>query len=209
MMLISKHKFIFNSFAVIFLLIMSISLLMSQRNAFAVSSKEEPAKKIVDTDKKKKQEDHSTYKIAPQSGFIAPDFTFLEVISGKPLSLSQFKGKVVFLNVWATWCGPCRIEMPDMEKLWKKFKKEDFVILAVSIDRMGKLVVMPFLKEMGLTFPVLLDPDSNIQRLYMVNALPSSFIINKTGRIAARVAGARDWFGPETIKTFEYLIGET
>ncbi len=205
----SHYKIYFYSFAVFILLILSIRLLVNQGNLFAVSSKEGPAKSLIDTNKKKKQEDHLTGEIAPQTEFIAPDFTFPEVISDKPVSLPQFKGKVVFLNIWATWCGPCRIEMPDMEKLYQKFKKEDFVILAVSIDKQGKSVVIPFMQELGLTFKVLLDPDGAIQRTYMVNALPSSFIIDKTGRIIARVIGAREWFGPETIETFEYLINET
>ncbi len=139
---------------------------------------------------------------------MAPDFTFPDM-DGKPVSLSQFRGKVVFLNIWATWCGPCRIEMPDMEKLYRKFKKEDLVILAVSIDRLGEPVVKPFVKELELTFPILLSPDGRVQRIYMVNALPSSFIIDKSGRVVTRVVGARNWFGAETIETFEYLIRNT
>ncbi len=82
-------------------------------------------------------------------------------------------------------------------------------MLAVSIDLQGESVVKPFVEELGLTFPVLLSQDAGIQGTYMINALPSSFIIDKTGRIVARVTGARDWFGAETIETFEYLINET
>ncbi len=203
----SKHKVIFYSFAAFIILIISISFLMGQENLLVISPKYEAVNKKVEASKKKNQETSLRGKIAPYEGFMAPGFTFPD-IHGKAVSLSQFRGKVVFLNIWATWCGPCRIEMPDMEKLWQKFKKQDFVILAVSIDRQGKSVVMPFMRELGLTFPVLLDPEGAIQRTYEVNALPSSLIIDKTGFITTRVAGARDWFGAETIETFEYLINK-
>lgn len=156
----------------------------------------------------KKNSDESTKEVAPQTGFMAPDFTFPDIY-GTEVTLSHLRGKVVFLNIWATWCGPCRIEMPAMEKLSRKFKNEKLVILAVSIDQQGESVVKPFVQELGLTFPILFSPDGSIQRIYMVNALPSSFIIDKTGRIVARVTGARDWFGSETVETFEYLINET
>lgn len=202
------YKVIFYSFTVFILLIISISFIINYSNPFSFFTKEDTAKSRTETEEKSEQKIELTNEIAPQSGFLAPDFTFPD-INGSSVSLSQFKGKVVFLNIWATWCGPCRIEMPAMEKLHQKFKNEDFVILAVSIDRQGASVVIPFMEELELTFPVLLDPNSTIQNIYMVSALPSSFIIDKTGRIAARVTGARDWFGSDTIETFEYLIRET
>ncbi len=186
--------------AVLIFLVVSINLLVSQGNLFAATSIDEVVKK-------KNQENHLRGKIAPYEGFMAPDFTFPD-IHGKSVSLSHFKGKVVFLNIWATWCGPCRTEMPDMEKLYQKFKKEDFVILAVSIDLQGKSVVIPFIQELGLTFPVLLDPDGTIQNVYEIKALPSSFIIDKEGFIELRITGARDWLNPKIIETFEHLIND-
>lgn len=208
MLINSRYKTFFYSFFLITVVTLSAILFMKQGNLLVISPKYEAVNKKVEASKKKNQETSLRGKIAPYEGFMAPDFTFPD-IHGKAVSLSQFRGKVVFLNIWATWCGPCRIEMPDMEKLWQKFKKQDFVILAVSIDRQGKSVVMPFMRELGLTFPVLLDPEGAIQRTYEVNALPSSLIIDKTGFITTRVAGARDWFGAETIETFEYLINKT
>ena len=204
-MLNSKHKIIFYSFAVFS--IISASFFITEGNLFAGSSKEERSQSRTETDKKKNDKYQFLYEIGPFEGFVAPDFT-LSDIHGKPISLSQFRGKIVFLNIWATWCGPCRIEMPDMEKLWQTFKKEDFVILAVSIDRQGKSVVTPFIEELGLTFPVLLDPGSTIQKLYKIRALPSSLIIDKTGFVDMRVAGAREWFSSDMIKIFEDLINE-
>ncbi len=202
-MLNSRNKIAIYSFVFFILLLIIISFVIKNDTLLANSSRKEPAQSQTKTGGDKLPDE-----IAPQTGFLAPDFTFPDM-DGKPVSLSDFKGKVVFLNIWATWCGPCRIEMPDMEKLYQKFKKKDFVILAVSIDLQGKVVVKPFIEELKLTFPILLSPDGSIQRTYMVNALPSSFIINKSGRIVARITGARDWFGSDTVETFEFLINET
>ena len=202
-MLNSGNKIYFYSFIVF--AIISTSLFKTEGNLFADSSKEDRSQNRTETDKKKNDKYQFLYEIGPFEGFVAPDFTFPD-IHGKPISLSQFRGKIVFLNIWATWCGPCRIEMPSMEKLWQKFKKDDFVILAVSIDRQGKSVVIPFLQELGLTFPVLLDPDATIQNLYKIRALPSSIIIDKMGFVDTREAGARDWFSSDMIKKFEELI---
>ncbi len=207
-MLNSRHKVAFYSFGAFILFLLASGFFMKHENALAIFSKDESTKSQSSTNNNKKQAESLSEEIAPQEGFMAPDFTFPDM-NGKSVSLSQFRGKVVFLNIWATWCGPCRIEMPDMEKLYRKFKKEDLVILAVSIDHQGEPVVKPFVKELELTFPILLSPDGRIQRIYMVRALPSSFIIDKSGRIITRVVGARNWFGTETIETFEYLIRKT
>ena len=207
-MLNSRYRVVFYSFGAFTLFLLVSGFFMKHENVLAFFSKYESAKNQSSENNNIKQAKPLPEEIAPQEGFIAPDFTFPDM-NGKSVSLSQFRGKVVFLNIWATWCGPCRIEMPDMEKLYRKFKKEDLVILAVSIDRHGEPVVKPFVKELELTFPILLSPDGRIQRIYMVNALPSSFIIDKSGRILTRVVGARNWFGAETIETFEYLIRKT
>jgi len=119
------------------------------------------------------------------------------------VSLSDYKGKVVFLNIWATWCPPCREEMPSMEKLYQKLKGEDFEILAVSIDVLGARAVAPFMKEYKLSFPALLDPEGTVQRLYGTTAIPESFIIAKDGVIVSKVTGAKDWASPDTIRFYE------
>ena len=198
---------VFVNYAFVVFSIISTSLFIVEGNLFADSSKEERSGNQAEKDKKKNDKYQFLYEIGPFEGFVAPDFT-LPDIHGKPISLSQFRGKIVFLNIWATWCGPCRTEMPAMEKLYQKFKKEDFIMLAVSIDRQGKSVVIPFLQELGLTFPVLLDPDATIQKLYKIRALPTSIIIDKMGFVDTREAGARDWFSSDMIKLFEDLINE-
>lgn len=206
-MLTHRHRIIFYSFVSIILLIACAAFIVKYGNLFDGYSKEKPGKDQIMAGGR--EENYPIpIKTVSEAGAMAPDFTFPDM-NGKPVSLSQHRGKVVFLNIWATWCGPCRIEMPAMEKLYQKFKKKDFVILAISIDRQRESVVRPFINELGITFPVLLSPDGSIQKMYMVNALPASFIINKSGLIVAEIIGARDWFGPKTIETFESLISET
>ena len=124
----------------------------------------------------------SFFKKPPlKPGLPAPDFTF-PGLDGKMVSLTDYKGKVVFLNIWATWCPPCREEMPSMEKLYKELKSEDFEILAVSIDALGAKAVAPFMNEYRLSFPALLDPEGTIQQLYWTRGIPESFVIDPTFR---------------------------
>lgn len=120
--------------------------------------------------------------------------------------MSDYKDKVVFLNIWATWCPPCREEMPSMEELYKELKGEDFEILAVSIDTAEAKVVAPFVKEYRLSFPVLLDPGGTIKSLYGITGVPESFIINKDGRIEKIVIGPMDWVRPDVVRFFRDLI---
>ena len=138
-------------------------------------------------------------------GLPAPNFTF-PGLDGKMVSLTDYKDKVVFLNIWATWCPPCREEMPSMEKLYKELKGEDFEILAVSIDALGAKAVAPFMKEYKLSFPALLNPEGTIQRLYGTTGIPESFIINKEGIVEQKIIGPRDWATPEAIRFFRNLI---
>jgi peroxiredoxin len=117
--------------------------------------------------------------VRPQGAVAAQDFG-LPNLRGDYVRLSDYRGKVVFLNIWATWCPPCREEMPSMESLYQRLKGRDFEMLAVSIDREGEKVVRPFAAKYGLTFPALLDPDSKTSRLCGLTGIPESFIIDKT-----------------------------
>ena len=123
---------------------------------------------------------------------MAPDFV-LEDLQGSAVRLSNYRGRVVFLNVWTTWCEPCRVEMPSMEALHRRLAGEDFVVLAVSADADGRKVVAPFVKELGLTFEVLLDPDGQMVGRYRVTGYPETFIVDRDGRILAHEIGPRDW----------------
>ena len=135
----------------------------------------------------------------------APDFT-LPDLEGNEISLRDFKGKVIFLHFWATWCPPCRNEMPSVEVLYQKLKDKDFELLAVSLDRQGSSAVEPFIRDYGLTFPILLDLEGKVARTYKVRGIPSTFIVDKEGLIAERVVGARDWTASDSIKKFLSLI---
>ncbi|HSF29592.1 MAG TPA: TlpA disulfide reductase family protein [Candidatus Tectomicrobia bacterium] len=126
----------------------------------------------------------------------APDFT-LTTLQGRPAQLREFKGKLVLLNFWATWCAPCLHEMPSMERLYQTFKSSEFVLLAVSMDRQGGAVARPFVDNLQITFPVLLDTTLEVGRQYGVRGLPTTYLIAPDGLLIGAVIGARDWYRTE------------
>ena len=138
-------------------------------------------------------------------GVPALNFTF-PGLDGKKVSLADYKGKVVLLNIWATWCPPCVEEMPSMEELYQKLKAEDFEILAVSMDISGAQAVLPFMKKHKLSFPALTDTEGAMKSLYQTTGVPESFIIDKDGIIVEKVIGPRDWASPGAIRSFRNLI---
>jgi peroxiredoxin len=135
----------------------------------------------------------------------APDFTFSD-LNGVKVSLAAYRGKVVMVNIWATWCPPCRQEMPSMQRLYEKFKGENFEILAVSIDSEGREAVAPFMRKMNLTFPALLDPGETIRPLYGITGVPESFIIDKKGIVVEKIIGPANWATPEVFLFLKDLI---
>jgi peroxiredoxin len=154
-----------------------------------------------------RQERGSIIKTAKmiQPGFKVPSFT-LPDINGKEVSLSDQRGKVVLVNVWATWCPPCRREMPSMQRLYEKFKGKNFEILAVSIDSEGREAVEPFMRKMNLTFPALLDPGETIRSLYGITGVPESFIIDQQGILVEKIIGPINWATPEVFRFIQDLI---
>jgi peroxiredoxin len=125
---------------------------------------------------------------------------------GGTLGLAELEGKVVVLNFWATWCEPCREEMPAMERLARAYRDRGLVVVALSVDREGASVVRPFLKRHGLTFPIGLDPDQAVARLYRVWALPSTFILDRAGVRLFLAQGAREWDNPAAHAFFDALL---
>ena len=121
----------------------------------------------------------------------AEDFA-VALLRGEPLRLSEQRGKPVMINFWATWCAPCREEMPAMERLYRRHHDHGFVLLAVSVDTDAALV-RPFLEQHKLTFPVALDSNMSLANAYGVRALPSSFLIDRDGNLAALALGPRAW----------------
>jgi peroxiredoxin len=140
------------------------------------------------------------------AGKMAPDFK-LKNLEGEIISLSSLRGKVVFLNVWATWCGPCREEMPSIQALYDEFgKNPDFVVLAVSEDSNGRGPVDSYVRGNALRFNVLLDPENLVGDAYDVSGIPETFIIDRTGRIVAHHVGPYDWSKPEMRDALRELI---
>jgi len=140
------------------------------------------------------------------AGKEAADFK-LTSLDGQSIALSSLRGKVVFLNVWATWCPPCREEMPAIEALYEKFKDDkNFVVLAVSQDTDGSGPVAAYVKKNGFRFDVLLDPENKVGEAYDVSGIPETFIIDQRGRIVAHHVGPYDWANPEIRDALQELI---
>jgi peroxiredoxin len=140
-----------------------------------------------------------------RAGFPAPDFA-LQDLNGRRYRLADLRGKIVFLNLWATWCPPCRMEMPSMERLHRRLQGTDFIMLAVSEDEDGSAAVRPFVDETGLTFPVLLDRDGSLPGRYGVTGYPETFIIDRAGRVIQHTIGPEDWGTEEVYRYFLKLL---
>lgn len=137
-------------------------------------------------------------------GLPAPDFV-LPTLGGGRMRLSDYRGKIVFLNIWATWCPPCREEMPSMQKLHERFMGEDFAMLTISIDEDTSLVG-PFMEELGLTFPVALDPEQEVSSQYGITGVPETFLIDKNGIVMHHLIGPGKWDDPSLVSAFEGLV---
>jgi thiol-disulfide isomerase/thioredoxin len=129
----------------------------------------------------------------------------LEDLDGTVHSLSDHLGKVVFLNFWATWCGPCRFEMPSMERLHEELNEEGLVILAVDLQE-SKEQVSRFADELDLTFTILMDKTGTVGAQYGARSIPTTYLIDREGKIFARAIGAREWDTPQMINLFREIL---
>jgi peroxiredoxin len=141
----------------------------------------------------------------PKVGTQAPNFQLWD-LEGNVLSLASYRGRVVLVNFWATWCGPCRVEMPAMEMLYRNFNRKDFEILAVSTDAQGPAVTRPFRDSLGLSFPILHDSDFRVGLSYGARTLPMTFLLDRDGVITHRIFGSRDWQSPEAHQLIQNLV---
>lgn len=124
--------------------------------------------------------------------FPAPDFS-LPMLAGGTFRLSELKGKVVMLNFWATWCVPCRTEMPAIEELYQRYKDRGFEVVGVNLDLLSISGVEAFVKEVGVTFPIVLDPTWSTARAYRVIGLPTTYLLDRAGNVVVREIGERNW----------------
>ncbi len=128
----------------------------------------------------------------------------LKDLNGQQVSLSDFRGKIVFINFWTTWCLACVIEMPSMEKLHQKFKDKDFVMVAINLQESASKIKQ-FYKEYKLTFTTLLDITGDVGAGMGIRSIPTTFILDKNGRIIGKALGPREWESKKSIALFEYL----
>lgn len=132
-----------------------------------------------------------------------------ETMGGQPASLEALKGKVVVLNLWATWCAPCRKEMPSLDRLQARFKDQPVVVMALSVDRAGPERVQAFLDEIGVrNLHVYRDPKAAATRTLRVPGLPATLLVDKEGRERARVLGIAEWDGPQAVEAVQRLLSE-
>lgn len=182
-------------FSLLVVILLSVSLISGCVNKDNVETDKSEATNKEEKNIVKNQENDENNKGEPKEdaeikegifpGNKAYDFALLDK-EGNEISLSSLNGKVVFLNFWASWCGPCRIEMPHMQKVYEEYKDKDVVILAVNItasEKNGIDGVNSFLQENKYTFPVLYDKDGAVAEKYRISAIPTTYIINKDGII--------------------------
>jgi len=134
---------------------------------------------------------------------MAPDFALAD-IDGAIHRLSDYRGQVVIVNFWATWCPPCREEMPSMQRAWEQIQDEDIVILAIDVGE-DEDTIFTFTADYPVEFPLLLDLDSRVIQEWAVRGLPTTFIVDTQGRIAYRAIGTRDWEDSALLNTLKQL----
>jgi peroxiredoxin len=144
------------------------------------------------------------------AGSKAPNYRVVDLATGDSIKLrDHYKGHVTLNNNWATWCIPCKIEMPAMQRVYDSLGSRGFRIAAVSIDQEGPEVVRTFTQGLGLTFDILQDQSGAIQQAYQTTGVPESFLLDTTGLIMKRVIGAHDWASPVNVALIRRLLGDT
>ena len=137
----------------------------------------------------------------------APAISFVD-LAGSEVSLAEFTGKIVLVNLWATWCEPCLREMPSLERLQSRLG-DKIVVVAISEDRGGSKTVEPFIGKLGLkSVKIYLDPKSAMERAFRVQGLPTSFLIDREGRVLGRVEGAAEWDKPKLLGILKSFLGD-
>lgn len=142
-----------------------------------------------------------------KEGDRAPVFS-LPAMDRGAISLADYRGKVVFVHFWATWCPPCVEEMPKLEQLYRRLFGKDFEILAVNVDEGGGEALGSFFRKNPASFPVLLDPGGSIAKSYGTFKFPETYVVDRAGTVRFKVIGPLDWMAPETVTALSRLIEE-
>jgi peroxiredoxin len=140
-----------------------------------------------------------------REGDRAPEFS-LPALDGKAISLSSYRGKVVMVHFWATWCPPCVEELPALERLHRAYFGKDLEILAVSVDEGGAVDVEQFMRKNRFALPVLLNPDQSVSRQYGTFKFPETYLVDREGIVRLKIIGAADWTSPEAQKFVQALV---
>jgi peroxiredoxin len=140
-----------------------------------------------------------------REGDRAPEFQ-LPSLDGKMVHLSSYRGKVVMVHFWATWCPPCVEELPTLERLFRAYFGKDLEILAVSVDEGGAGAVGQFMQKNRLALPVLLNPDQSVSRSYGTIKFPETYLVDRDGVVRRKVIGAVDWASPEALQIIQALL---
>jgi len=131
----------------------------------------------------------------------------LQDINGSTIRLVDFRGKIVFLNFWTTWCAECKVEMPSMEALHRRLKDKKFVMISINIQEPAQLV-KAFFEKNKLTFTALLDSSGDVMKQFALRGIPATFILDQEGKIIGKALGSRKWNSKKSIALFEYLINQ-
>jgi peroxiredoxin len=141
-----------------------------------------------------------------EPGTRAPDYTITNVRTGDSVSVREYRGRVILLNLWATWCPPCEQEMPSMERLYQEMGPQGLEVVAISIDQLAPDAVRQWAEERGLSFTVLHDRTGRIQQVYQTTGMPESFVVDREGVIVKKVIGATEWDHPAQKALFRRLL---
>ena len=141
-----------------------------------------------------------------EPGTRAPDYAVLNVTSGDSAAVRDYRGRVVLLNLWATWCPPCEQEMPSMERLYQEMGPQGLEVVAISIDQLTPDAVRQWAEERELSFTVLHDRTGRIQQVYQTTGMPESFVVDREGVIVKKVIGATEWDHPAQKALFRRLL---
>ena len=143
----------------------------------------------------------------PKARLLAPDFT-LPDLKLETVRLSDYRGKLVILNFWASFCAPCRREMPALENLWQRYRDRGLVVLALSADRDNLKRVENFVSEGDYSFPILLDTAGRVRKNYEIRALPTSYLIGRDGKFIGRIIGEREWDSEQSQALITLLLSQ-